>query len=228
MAFAEVTEEKKRDEMTSFFTNLRQNFIFSSFVQTLLKSYGTSINYAPESEDEINNLEFILSQMETRTRAEEESMMREPLNGERRCARGSECVCFLAANPREMGFIAVEYLTMEQKKTGKIPSTSNCCVLCDREIINKVLISTVHLSASLRESLDILRYLHFKNLFDSKGEYNIVNALPNPCQSNLGSLIVLHDPRKYKWISRGGKKLILQSGYASVDKPLENFRLRLQ
>lgn len=60
----------------------------------------------------------------------QESYMRQPIQGERECARGSKCECMFI-DPK-CPFICVEFLTMQELSDR--PDDNQLCVICSRYV----------------------------------------------------------------------------------------------
>jgi hypothetical protein len=103
--------------------NLDTVLAATSYRTLMRQRFGTGVN----DHDGINIDEAV----PTITRAFEEDYMREPIDQERRCARGDQCECRFI-DP-QAPFTAVEFLTLEQMQPGKTPPEPQLCVVCCRK-----------------------------------------------------------------------------------------------
>lgn len=103
-------------------------------------------------------------------RADEESYMREPLPGERLCARGIHCEGRKIFTGGMRPVTLVEHLTARQRQ--EPPEAAQMCILCKRSVV------TYYYVQNVCEGTDSSRLFHSHcNFPDSQGEYALSQML---------------------------------------------------
>ena len=101
----------------------------TSYRNLMRQTFGTDGSIMPSPDGGPAEQQPASRGIPTITRRFEESYMREPIQGERECARGMRCECRFIdpSNP----FVAVEFLTLDE--IAEPPAESQLCVVCSRK-----------------------------------------------------------------------------------------------
>lgn len=130
----------------------------------------------------------------------EESMMRQPMSGERQCAMGDMCECMFI--DRSAPFVGVEL------RFPPDPPEAQLCLLCSRALTQKCFYDICFLNKRLPGVIQ-----RFGNIFGQPGEYSPECMLMLPQSVGLSSMPIpamSHQRNKYSVVSQGGVKYLRQ------------------
>lgn len=145
-------------------------------------------------------------------RSEEESYMREPIAGERPCARGIDCEGRKLYNPTGPVTL-VEHLTAQQRQDP--PEKPQMCVICKRYIVTFCVLN------SMAEGTDMTNLFHSHcNYVNTLGEYALdqcllagrteTHGVLAPCVAHCRYYYSpFHDPKGFiRFVQTGYKEIV--------------------
>lgn len=165
-----------------------------------------------------NKVDRYRADVETCTRAYEESFMCEPHGDQRPCILSDECEGLKI--PDTEGFVLREFLLpsqqLEYEKTGHYPSQQNRCIFCLRSELARALVFIRAHGMACKPDAILQPY---RNLVNIPGEYRLEDCIlsKKDVWEGIVDPVVLHTRNAYKFEMKDGKKTYVQWRFASPE-----------
>ena len=205
-------EVEMEDALRESIEIFRETDVDMSFIMDMIQSEfqtkagPTSVNNSPAQ------FLQIFSELSFTLRAEEQQYLRQPLPGERECARGLSCEArniYCATGPVTL----VEHMTAQERQDP--PAKPSMCVMCKRTTVNWTVINMI------AEGTDMSKLFHSHcNYVNTVGEYALDQCLMAGRTETHGVLAPIVAHCRFYYTAFQDTKLgivrFAQSGYKTV------------